>query len=170
MIICLMGPSGVGKTAVGKALAARIGLSLRQCGDEVRARAALRDVSLALLSDDDHRAVDEESIAWATKERSCIVEGRFLDAVFEPVSHYYWLSHLQASSVVRGHRLSCRFERPVNETAIDEMDNKDAEFRRRVYGVSAATPHQLLVTNDLTVEECVECVLTALRRAGDRPA
>jgi len=82
VIICLIGGTCAGKTTTGKALAELLGWPFRSCGSAVRRRAELLGIPFLRLAGVDHRIVDDETVAWAIGHSDCLVEGRFLDAVF----------------------------------------------------------------------------------------
>jgi cytidylate kinase len=157
MIICLYGPTCTGKTTIARMIAEQLLLPLRSCGDEIRARAVSIGVGLDDIPDDIHRAVDQETIEWAMANRPCVVEGRFLDAVFA-VRKPDVIIRLQATDEVRIRRGRARW--PDFELAdLRRYDDNDSCFREQMFeGRIPTDPCQVVDTTNLTVEECVECV------------
>lgn len=134
-----------------------LGLKLRSCGEEIRAHALSLTVSIANLPDGVHEAVDRETVLWAQHSQPCLVEGRFLDAVFAGTSPACVI-RLEAGDAARLGRARQRF---VDFALADLLrcDQEDKQFRARMFaGRAALRPSRIIDTTRLTVEECFECV------------
>lgn len=157
MIVAIYGPSLVGKTTLAAAIASNVHLPLRNCGEEVRARARALQVSIADLSPDVHRDVDRESVEWALGQSSdCLVEGRFLDHVLANTPGVVFVS-LTASLEARRMRA---IHRGLQWTAyqVAEEDERDDRFRKALFNHSQAIPSLIVETSDLSVVQCQELI------------
>jgi cytidylate kinase len=171
MIICLFGPSCGGKTTVGRRAAAVLQLPLRSIGKAVRQMAETLGLPIDQLSDDAHRAVDAASVAWALERRSgCMLEGRFLDAVFATAGVPATLIELREARGCRAERARTRNDQPNFSTDdLDRLDAEDASFRRRLFGcVGSDAPRHVLNTSGLEVEECAQRVKQIIEASGVR--
>jgi cytidylate kinase len=171
VIFCIYGPSCVGKTTVAREVATQLDLPLHSCGDKVRQMARGLGVSLDALSDDSHRQIDRDTVAWALDHRPCVIEGRFLDAVFADSTAFATLIFLGASDdprIVRGRNKDPSF----TFAHLRQVDAHDASFRARVYGsLNNIAPYITIDTSQLTVDECARRIAVAIEqatRAGQR--
>src|SRR5215510_2480031 len=104
MIFAIFGPSCVGKTTVTRLVAERLKLPLRSCGGVVRDRASALGVSVQAVPDDVHHEIDRETVAWATSNQPCLLDGRFLDQVLAKAKTSVVLIQLTASDSQRHFR------------------------------------------------------------------
>ena len=126
-------------------------------------------MSFEALPDDSHRQIDQDTVTWALEQRPCLIEGRFLDAVFAGAAVPATLILLDASDTQRVGRA-----RKKNSTfTFDHLrrtDADDAKFRARLYGPLNNIASYLTVdTSELTVDECAYRITMAIekaRRAG----
>jgi cytidylate kinase len=160
MIVALFGPSGVGKTTIARMLQDQLGLPLRSCGAAVVDRAVRFGVPFANLPDDEHRAVDHETLSWVAVHQSCLVEGRFLDSVLVAIAGRTILVRLDATEEDRCRRSAAR-NMPLTSRELQELDRVDVTFRARLYGTSERIqPVLTLSTSELSVEACVQSVVS----------
>lgn len=168
MIVCFFGASCVGKTTFARCVSDALQLPLRSCGDAVRAEAEASNVHIQDLSDAQHREIDAATVTWALKQKSCIVEGRFLDAVFRGVVAPTTLIKFSASKRDRISRAMVRSGNlSYSASDLDRVDTADAEFRARLYDDLSGPAMQPLVfdTSDLTVKECIPTILSLVKDA-----
>lgn len=166
MILCIFGPSCSGKTTAGRAVAERLKLPLRSCGDDVRRVAKDLGVEIECLSDERHRQIDSATVSWAIVHRPCIVEGRFLDAVFRDTVVPVSLVRLVASRAHRVARLPAK-NAAAAAAQIDLMDTQDADFRVRLYNTgSERASWPTIDTSGLTVDECASRIMTMIKETG----
>jgi cytidylate kinase len=169
MIVCLFGPSCVGKTTVARRAAAALELPLRSCGDAVRQMAKTLRLPINQLTDDAHRAVDAATVAWALERHSgCMLEGRFLDAVFATAGvPATMIIELQAAH-------GCRVERARKQNgptfSIDDLvqlDAEDAALRRRLFKCGGRdVARHVLDTSGRAVEDCARLVQEMVEATG----
>jgi cytidylate kinase len=166
MILCLFGPSCSGKTTAGRAVAEQLKLPLRSCGDDVRRTAKELGASIENLSDERHRQIDSETVSWAVAHRPCLVEGRFLDAVFRDTTVPVSLVRFVASRTHRVARLAAK-NAAAAAAQIDLVDTQDADFRVRLYNAGSERASWLTIdTSELTVDECASRIVTMIKGAG----
>jgi hypothetical protein len=162
MILALFGPSCSGKTTIARHASARLNIGARFCGEAAKLRARLLDISVGSLSDDEHRAVDEETRRWALASDPCIVEGRYLDYVLSMIRQKVTLVRLDATVSDRNIRRG-----PADRALTipeDEPDLSDATFCARVYSSSSRIkPDFVLNTSELSVDVCVQRVISVMR-------
>lgn len=166
MIICIFGPSFVGKTTVARCAATALDLPLRSCGDAVRQMARTAGLPIDQIPDDSHRTVDAETIDWAIKHcGGCMVEGRFLDGVFSSAGKAATLIELWADSRCRLERARTRSGRATfSQGDLNRLDAADASFRLRLFGQHANDlPRYVLDTSDRTADECARWVQELVR-------
>jgi cytidylate kinase len=162
MIVAFFGPSRVGKTTIARALQNQLALPLRSCGAAVVERAVRLGVPFTDLPDDEHRAVDRETLSWVAGHESCLVEGRFLDSVLAAIAGRTILVRLDATGEDRCQRWAAR-NMPLTSTELEELDKVDVTFRARLYGTSQPIrPVLTLSTSELSVEACVQSVVSQL--------
>ncbi|RDJ21061.1 hypothetical protein DWF00_07525 [Bosea caraganae] len=156
MIVCLFGPSCVGKTTLAQRAAVALGLPLRSCGEAVRAAATAHGLTINDLPDEQHREVDAGTVVWAMGNKSCIVEGRYLDRVFADSRTPVTLILIRASDACRVSRAKGRSGNTTfSADDLRRLDDEDNAFRERLFGDRvAAMPWQVLDTSGLTVDEC----------------
>lgn len=160
MIICIFGQSCAGKTATAQRLATELGWPLRSCGTAVRERARELKIGIGELSDNQHRDVDAETVAWAIEQQNCLVEGRFLDAVFQPAEIPHVLVHLIASDAARVER--CRARQGQND--LIAADNEDMSFRSRIFPLLSPREADLTVdTTGQSIDEGTQCILSFIQ-------
>jgi cytidylate kinase len=163
MIVALFGPSCVGKTTIARMLQDQLAFPMRTCGAAAVERAVRLGVPLADLPDDEHRAVDHETLSWVAGHQSCLVEGRFLDSVLASIAGRTRLVRLDATVEDRCRRWAAR-KMPLTSTELEELDRVDVNFRARLYSTSQRIRHVLtLSTSELSVKACVQSVVTLFR-------
>jgi len=156
MIVCIFGLSCVGKSSAASLMANELGLPLRSCGSAVLAAASSLGLDIKDLPDSGHRMVDAETVAWALKLGSCIVEGRFLDHVLFGLPEPTFSIQLTANADVRLRRACGRAGHAITMEDLESIDRADREFRRRLYDERKVIAPSLSVdTSESTVEECV---------------
>jgi cytidylate kinase len=171
MIVCILGPSCVGKSTIARRAAAALELPLRSCGDAVREKAEILGLPIEQLPDDAHRAVDAASVVWALERfGGCLLEGRFLDAVFAAAGVSATLIELQANRSSRLARARTRYSvLSFSTDDLDRMDAAEAEFRARLFGRVAEYPtRHMLDTSGLTLDECARRVREIVEASGPR--
>jgi hypothetical protein len=138
-------------------------MSTRFCGEAVKIKAKLLNVSIDSLPDAEHLAVDEETRRWARANDPGIVEGRYLDYVLSGVRPEITLVRLDATTSDRSIRRGQGTDRALTIHE-DELDLADATFCARVYSSSSQSrPDFVLNSSELSVEECVQRVISILR-------
>lgn len=169
-IVALFGPSASGKSTIGKLLATDLSVPLRMCGEAVKLEARSKGVGFSDLTDDDHRAVDEQTRLWLIQTKgSCVVEGRFLNFVLSAysASQPIMLIRLETASEVRRLRFASRSGTEFSPEAISISDRDDAIFRDRLYkGRQPLAPCLALDTSVYGPNECssiIQARLSALR-------
>jgi cytidylate kinase len=166
MIVAFFGPSCVEKTTIALAAQDRLALPLRSCGAVVVERAARLGVPFTELRDEEHAAVDANTLSWVAGHQSCLVEGRFLDAVLSPVAGRTILVRVEARLEDRCRRWAAR-RIPLTSAELDRLDGVDLTFRARLYdGSQRIQPVLTLSSSELSVEACVQSVTSLL---GARP-
>jgi cytidylate kinase len=162
MIVAFFGPSCVGKTTIARVLQDQFGLPLRSCGAAVVGRAARLSVPFTDLPDEEHRAVDCDTLSWVASHPSCLVDGRFLDSVLAPVAGQTIFVRLDATAEDRCRRWAAR-STPSMFIRLEELDRIDDTLRARLYGTSERIqPVLMLNTSDLSVEACVQRLVSIL--------
>ena len=165
MILCLFGSTCSGKTTVGQAIAARLNIPLRSCGDEVRRLARELDIALQDLPDESHRQIDRDTVAWALKHQPCIVEGRFLDAVFAGSGTPATLIRFVASDARRAARWRAK-NLAVTSAQLKQADAEDANLRARIYNAQdEVVPCLTIDTSELTVDQSVCRIAATIKDA-----
>lgn len=157
MIVCIFGPSCVGKTTVASRAAAALGFPMRSCGDAVREKAEALGLPIDQLEDDTHRAIDAATVEWALESRGgCVIDGRFLDAVFAAAGVSVILIELQAGRNCRVKRARLRRRQPTfSNDDLDRLDGEDANFRARHFLQHTNNQRRYVFdTSGLTVDEC----------------
>lgn len=173
MIACVYGLSLVGKTTVAQRASVSLAMPLRSCGDAVRSVAKMMGTSIDGLSDDVHREIDSTTVGWALERMDCIVEGRFLDAVFASVDRNIVFFELVASMDSRVERGRTRYQDPTFSPAqLRITDAGDAVFRERLFKERKGTAQSMLIdTSGLSVDECALLVQKSIqeirRKLGD---
>lgn len=162
MIVAFFGSSRVGKTTIARALQYQLALPLRSCGAAVVERAVQLGVPFTDLPDDEHRAVDHETLSWVAGHELCLVEGRFLDSVLAAIAERTILVRLDATGEDRRQRWAAR-NMPLTSIELEELDKVDVTFRARLYGTfHPIRPVLTLSTSELSVEACVQSVVSQL--------
>ena len=161
MILAIFGGSLVGKTTAASSLATELSMDVRHCGDVVKQTAARMGVSLGELSEDMHRAIDEETRQWvAARSSGCIVEGRFLDAVLRPGNSLVFV-RLTADVQTRAAR------RDLTERDVMMRDLEDATFRKKMF--TASVPPISYISLDNSGMSVAECVSEVIKLVGTTP-
>jgi cytidylate kinase len=168
MIICLFGPSYVGKTTIARKAASILGLPLRSCGDAVRQKAASLRLPIEQLPDKAHLTVDAATIEWGLKRSDgCMIEGRFLDAVFATAGVPIALLELRADRGCRLRRARMRNGLSFSANDLDRLDAEDASFRARIFGRDdMELPRCVLDTSTRTVDECSRWVQETVKASS----
>lgn len=165
MILCLFGATCSGKTTVGQAVAARLNVPLRSCGDEVRRVARELDIALTDLPDESHRQIDRDTVTWGVEHQPCIVEGRFLDAVFAGTCTPATLIRLVASDARRAARWRAK-NSAFTSAQLKQVDAEDANLRARIYNAQdEVVPCLTIDTSELTVDQSVSRIAAAIKDA-----
>jgi cytidylate kinase len=163
MIVALCGPSCTGKTTIAELVRNHTGLPLRCCGNTVKQKANELGVPVAELPDGEHRAIDAETVRWATSNSPCLVEGRYLQYVLAPIGSQVHLVSLEASDEDRRRRMvkTGRLERLEHFEKAEKIDH---EFAKRMYKGRRLRPSLVVNSSHFSVEVCVRSVLEFLRR------
>lgn len=156
--VAIFGPSCSGKTAVGTALAARLGVIARSCGEIVRQRAAELGISPAILSDDEHVAIDTDTRSIAANSwPPLVIEGTFLDHVLAGLDVVFIQLYATTETREQRHR------EKAASGLLSERDASDDLLRRRLYADAPRTEHASVVdTTALSIEEVVQKLVTIL--------
>jgi cytidylate kinase len=172
MIFCLYGPSCTAKTTLAPRVAQELNLPLRSCGGEVRQRAAALDMALADLPDEIHSEIDDATVVWGIGHQPCLIEGRFLDAVFAKRNAPIVLIKLTASLDQRCARWQNR--QKIFTLTVEDLvraDTEDVRFRARMFHFrEPAVPDLTVDTSELTVDACAQRVKTYIRARFVQPA
>jgi cytidylate kinase len=171
MIIAIYGRSCAGKTTVSNRVAAELKLPLRSCGHVVRDRAKALGMDVDELPDAVHRAIDEETVGWASTHQPCIVEGRFLDKVLAAVDGPVLFIELFASNIQRKNRACISGGSGITIDDLLRVDAADMRFVKRMFSSSGVFLSCVAVdTSDMTVEECVLQIRAIISAKWPRPA
>jgi cytidylate kinase len=164
MIIGLFGASTTGKTSIAKRVMVETSCALRCCGEVVKSRAAVLGTRLSELAAEEHQRIDDDTRKWAIANIPCLVEGRYLDRVLAPIGKHVLLVRLVATSADRRTRRLKRDVRPLTLTE-DDLDLADSTFCTRMYSPGdQLVPKLVLNSSELSVEECVQRVITVMQR------
>jgi cytidylate kinase len=173
MIFCIYGPSCAGKTTLARRLAEALDIPMRSCGDEVRQRAASLNMLIADLPDKIHREIDNATVGWALRHRHCLVDGRFLDAVFVGHAGSVVMIELVASKASRGIREQNR-QKSLNTPQTEHIEQADADdvaFRARMFNLrELLQPNIRVDTSELTVEICAQQIRAYIETWLAQPA
>lgn len=162
-LLAIFGASCTGKTSVAKELLTRLNCAGRHCGDEVRALAKQRGLSIPELTLDDHRRLDIETAGWATPTANGVTDGCYLDYVLAGLSNIVFV-RLDCEASERERRLSNRSGKPM---LIIERDRDDAALIRDLYLHSAHPPDHVIDTTSLTILQTSDRILELLALRGD---
>jgi cytidylate kinase len=134
MIVALWGASATAKTTVAERVAARLGVPLRSCGEEIRRAAQKAVVSLAEAPEALHRSVDDATRDWVRYHalKGAVLEGRFLDQVLAEEPGVV-LVRVTCESSVRVQRWVDRAGSAFEKDNLAEHDKADDLFRLRMY-------------------------------------
>ncbi len=159
LMLALFGASGVGKTTVSKELAKQMGLPVRHCGDAIKAKARERQVHVDALTEDDHRAIDQETRQMVRHATSAlIVEGRYLPEVLAEFPNVV----LFELTCDKTERLRRRLGRSA-EASLESLAAHDAvmtNLRLRLYA-GVTSPQRPIVrvnTNGLSPKQVADLV------------
>lgn len=161
--LAILGASCTGKTSVAKELMARLSYPGRHCGDEVRALARRRGLSIPELSLDDHRKLDLETVAWSQSTTNGITDGCYLDYVLAGLSNIVFV-RLDCEATERERRLSGRSGKPMS---IVERDRDDAALIRALYPHPGHPPDHVIDTTSLSIQKTSDRILELLALPGD---
>lgn len=161
--LAIFGASCTGKTSVAKELLTQLNYAGRHCGDEVRALAKQRGLSIPELTLDDHRKLDLETALWVTSTTNGITDGCYLDYVLADLSDVVFV-RLDCEASERERRLSNRSGKLM---LIVERDRDDAALIRDLYPHPAHPPDYVIDTTSLTILQTSDRVLELLALRGD---
>lgn len=164
MKIAIFGSSGSGKSAVSAALANRLNIELRGCGDEVKKLAKSKGVSFVDLEAVDHLAVDSQTVEFAHLKNDWIIEGRFLDHVLRDFQKPFVLIRLEASATIRAGRLEKRDSRPTTTDHVRQYDTEDSQFRLKMYSGNPLQPKYIIECDQLSVIDVVNKILNYIKQ------
>jgi len=166
-VVAIYGPSRVGKTRLATELGRRVDLSVRHCGEEVRARAAKLGLGPGVLPLAEHRAIDAETRRFAL-EQGGIIEGRYLDLALFGIDGVVFV-RLRSTEAARVVRSESGLSEDERITRLHTADEHDEDLRRELYkGVIAAVGDLTVDTTDQGPEELAARILDELgRRASD---
>lgn len=162
MIIAIYGSSCVGKSVVANALAERLCVRVRHCGELIKDRAAAKGTSTGALSPEDHRDIDAHTRSLAQEEVSTfVIEGTYLNHVLAELDHIF-LVHLTCESSERQLRLQKRSG--TNAADIALRDSADRSLSDALYDKTIPRkPDFTLDTTSLQVGRVAEMIETCIR-------
>lgn len=127
VVIALSGHSASGKTYLADFIANNLNIPVRHCGEVLKEYAKNKSINFQSLSNADHIAIDQETVAWIKDVDSLalVVEGRFLRNFLEPCQEFY-VYHFEviAPPPTRVKRFLAR--NTLN--SINESDAQDNDF------------------------------------------
>lgn len=166
MILGLFGKSCNGKTSSAKFLSSLLQWEVRHCGSIVSERAAELGRSPSQLSQDDHRAIDEETRRLVScHATSLIIEGCFLDHVLRETPRCV-LVQLDCDQIQRELRHASR---GLN-LPLSTRDDADAALRKLLYTDELPRRADVCIdTSDLDISTTAERVLQWLERQSLLP-
>jgi cytidylate kinase len=129
-------------------------------------------MALADLPDEIHSEIDDATVVWGIGHQPCLIEGRFLDAVFAERNAPIVLIKLTASMNQRCARWQNR--QKIFTLTVEELvraDTDDVWFRARMFHFrEPAVPDLTVDTSELTVDACAQRVKTYIRARFVQPA
>jgi cytidylate kinase len=159
-VLALYGPTCVGKSTVAIALHNRLGFPIRHCGDILRSRAVEFGIPPNSVTENIHRAVDDETRHIASHREDLIVEGRFLNRVLSGMANVK-LVRLSCSETVRTERLASGID---DGSTLREHDESDERLIEILYGHTTSGPDFLVLeTSTPTPAELADIVIRRLR-------
>lgn len=157
MKIAIFGDSGSGKSVVSTALAYKLNIDLRGCGDEVKKLATSKGISFPELSNSDHLNIDAQTIEFAQQRDDWVIEGRFLDQVLVDLEKPFFLIRLVASPNIRASRLELRSSRATTPDDVHRYDAEDVQFRGKMYAYSnPLQANHIIQCDELSVSDVVD--------------
>ncbi len=172
MNIVLIGPRGSGKTAVGRALAARLNRPLIDTDDEVERKAgkSIRDI-FEQDGEERFRGIETEVVREAARSEGAVIAtggGIVLRSEnVEALRRNGFVVHLDAPPEILVRRLqedaSTRSRRPALIPGIDEIEEmrKVLEARAPLY---AAARHVLLDVSCASPDEIAETIISRIKK------
>jgi shikimate kinase len=162
-LVVLVGPPGAGKSTVGRAVAARLGVAFRDTDDDVEARAG-RTVSDIFVEDGEERfrALESEAVAAALTEHDGVLAlggGAVIDPRTRALLRGHRVVLLSVEAANAGERVGFNQARPllvVNPRA--ELKRLLAE--RAPWYAEVAT--DVVATDGRGVDEVVEAVVAVV--------
>lgn len=150
---------------LGAAMAARLDLPFRSCGEVVKSAALAAGIAIDSVPAAEHDRIDQESRDWAAEAEPRLIEGRYLDQVLATTLLGTWLVQLTAPLEVRAERAAQRANASVTLREMTAIDASDEAFRLRHYpGVARLQPTMVLETGGKSESDCLE---ELLRRWGE---
>ena len=169
-VVVLVGPMGSGKTTVGRLLAARLGVALRDTDADVEARAG-KPVSDIFVDDGEpvFRDLEREAVAAALAEQPGVLAlggGAVMDPLTEQGLHGHAVVFLDVQVVDAARRIGLNRDRPLLLGNPRAQWLRIMERRRPVYERVATA---VVATDDRTPEQVADVVLDALGLKEEQP-
>lgn len=169
-VVVLVGPMGSGKTTVGRLLAARLGVALRDTDADVEARAG-KPVSDIFVDDGEpvFRDLEREAVAAALAEHPGVLAlggGAVMDPLTEQGLHGHAVVFLDVQVVDAARRIGLNRDRPLLLGNPRAQWLRIMERRRPVYERVATA---VVATDDRTPEQVADVVLDALGLKEEQP-
>ena len=169
-VVVLVGPMGSGKTPVGRLLAARLGVALRDTDADVEARAG-KPVSDIFVDDGEpvFRDLEREAVAAALAEHPGVLAlggGAVMDPLTEQGLHGHAVVFLDVQVVDAARRIGLNRDRPLLLGNPRAQWLRIMERRRPVYERVATA---VVATDDRTPEQVADVVLDALGLKEEQP-
>ena len=168
-VVVLVGPMGSGKTTVGSALAARLGLGLRDTDADVEARAG-KPVSDIFVDDGEpvFRDLEREAVATALREHDGVLAlggGAVMDPLTEEALRGHTVVFLDVQVTDAARRIGLNRDRPLLLGNPRAQWLRIMERRRPVYERVATA---VVATDGRTPDEVADAVLDALGRKEEQ--
>lgn len=162
-VVVLVGPMGSGKTTVGRLLAGRLGLALRDTDADVEVRAG-KPVSDIFVDDGEpvFRELEREAVATALAEHAGVLAlggGAVMDPLTEEALRGHAVVFLDVQVTDASRRIGLNRDRPLLLGNPRAQWLRIMERRRPVYERVATA---VVPTDDRTPEEVADAVLDAL--------
>ena len=168
-VVVLVGPMGSGKTTVGTALAARLGLGLRDTDADVEARAG-KPVSDIFVDDGEpvFRDLEREAVATALREHDGVLAlggGAVMDPLTEEALRGHTVVFLDVQVTDAARRIGLNRDRPLLLGNPRAQWLRIMERRRPVYERVATA---VVATDGRTPDEVADAVLDVLGRKEEQ--